>query len=180
MSPIMGTGSRRSGGPRGGAGAVEIYPALPTARQSRSHRVRALGTTVFVERYAGVSYARFAMQGAVTVEIEVAGAIRDHSIFPAERVASTTVTGSVLRVELASPASVVIRINELEELFLLPDPMDDDAPAPGSPDVLDVTDELEANLRSQVTRIQSHPWIKDVPVHGLVYEVESGRLREVA
>ncbi len=40
-------------------------------------------------------------------------------------------------------------------------------------------DELEANLRSQVTRIRSHPWIKDVPVHGLVYDVESGRLREV-
>jgi carbonic anhydrase len=40
--------------------------------------------------------------------------------------------------------------------------------------------ELESNLRSQVERIRSHPWIKDVPVHGLVYEVESGRLREVA
>jgi carbonic anhydrase len=41
-------------------------------------------------------------------------------------------------------------------------------------------DEIEANLRAQVTRIRSHPWIKDVPIHGLVYEVETGRLREVA
>lgn len=41
-------------------------------------------------------------------------------------------------------------------------------------------DELEAHLRSQVTRIRNHPWTRDVPVHGLVYEVESGRLREVA
>ena len=41
-------------------------------------------------------------------------------------------------------------------------------------------DELESNLRTQVTRIRNHPWIKDVPIHGLVYEVESGRLREVA
>ncbi|HEX9549549.1 MAG TPA: carbonic anhydrase [Candidatus Limnocylindrales bacterium] len=40
--------------------------------------------------------------------------------------------------------------------------------------------ELESNLRTQVDRIREHPWIKDVPVHGLVYEVESGRLREVA
>ena len=39
--------------------------------------------------------------------------------------------------------------------------------------------ELETNLRAQVDRIRSHPWIKDVPVHGLVYEVETGRLREV-
>ena len=40
-------------------------------------------------------------------------------------------------------------------------------------------DDLEVNLRAQVERIRSHPWIKDVPVHGLVYEVETGRLREV-
>jgi carbonic anhydrase len=41
-------------------------------------------------------------------------------------------------------------------------------------------EDLEANLRAQVGRIRNHPWIKDVPVHGLVYEVETGRLREVA
>jgi carbonic anhydrase len=40
--------------------------------------------------------------------------------------------------------------------------------------------DLESNLRAQVERIQEHPWIKEVPVHGLIYEVESGRLREVA
>jgi len=40
--------------------------------------------------------------------------------------------------------------------------------------------DLDSNLREQVARIRAHPWIKDVPVHGLVYEVETGRLREVA
>ena len=39
--------------------------------------------------------------------------------------------------------------------------------------------DLESNLRAQVERIKAHPWIKDVPVHGLIYEVESGRLRQV-
>lgn len=40
--------------------------------------------------------------------------------------------------------------------------------------------DLEANLRAQVERIRSHPWIKPgVPIHGLIYEVETGRLREV-
>ncbi len=39
--------------------------------------------------------------------------------------------------------------------------------------------DLDANLVAQVERIRSHPWIKDVPVHGLVYEVETGRLRPV-
>jgi carbonic anhydrase len=41
-------------------------------------------------------------------------------------------------------------------------------------------DDLDANVRAQVERIREHPWIKDVPVHGLVYEVETGRLRPVA
>jgi carbonic anhydrase len=40
--------------------------------------------------------------------------------------------------------------------------------------------DLDSNLRAQVQRIREHPWIKDVPVHGLVYEVETGRLRPVA
>jgi carbonic anhydrase len=40
--------------------------------------------------------------------------------------------------------------------------------------------DLEANLRAQVERIRAHPWVKDVPVSGLVYEVESGRLRHIA
>ena len=40
--------------------------------------------------------------------------------------------------------------------------------------------DLDANLVAQVERIRAHPWISDVPVHGLVYEVETGRLRPVA
>ncbi len=39
--------------------------------------------------------------------------------------------------------------------------------------------DLEENLRAQVERIRSHPWVKPVPVTGLIYEVETGRLRPV-
>jgi carbonic anhydrase len=41
-------------------------------------------------------------------------------------------------------------------------------------------DDLEENLRAQVQRIRSHPWVKPVPVSGLIYEVETGRVRPVA
>jgi carbonic anhydrase len=40
--------------------------------------------------------------------------------------------------------------------------------------------DLEANVRRQVERLRTHPWLKPVPVHGLVYEVATGRLHEVA
>ena len=39
--------------------------------------------------------------------------------------------------------------------------------------------DLEANLVAQVDRIRTHPWIKDVPVTGVIYDVDTGRLRRV-
>lgn len=41
-------------------------------------------------------------------------------------------------------------------------------------------DDLETHVRDQVARIRAHPWLGDAPVHGLVYEVETGRARSVA
>ena len=39
--------------------------------------------------------------------------------------------------------------------------------------------DLEANIRAQVDRLRDHPWLRDVPIHGLLFEVETGRLHEV-
>ena len=39
--------------------------------------------------------------------------------------------------------------------------------------------DLEANLREQVVRIKAHPWIKDVPVRGLIYDIDTRELREL-
>ncbi|HEX6823973.1 MAG TPA: carbonic anhydrase [Candidatus Sulfotelmatobacter sp.] len=41
-------------------------------------------------------------------------------------------------------------------------------------------DNLEENVRKQVHQIKSHPWIpKQIPVRGFVYDVKTGRLREI-
>lgn len=41
-------------------------------------------------------------------------------------------------------------------------------------------DDLEENVRLQMRRVKSHPWIpKHIPVRGFVYDVKTGRLREV-
>ena len=39
--------------------------------------------------------------------------------------------------------------------------------------------DLDAMVGEQVRKIRAHPAILDVPVHGLVYEVETGHLREI-
>lgn len=41
-------------------------------------------------------------------------------------------------------------------------------------------DDLEQNVRRQMLRVHSHPWIPDsIPVRGFVFDVKSGALHEV-
>jgi carbonic anhydrase len=41
-------------------------------------------------------------------------------------------------------------------------------------------DDLEENVRQQVQRVKSHPWIpKNIPVRGFIYDVKTGKLNEV-
>jgi carbonic anhydrase len=38
----------------------------------------------------------------------------------------------------------------------------------------------EENTREQIRKVRSHPWIaKDIPVRGVIFDVETGRLREI-
>ena len=53
-----------------------------------------------------------------------------------------------------------------------------------SPDTIDIAfgafPDLEANLRDQVDRLRTHPLLRHVPIHGLIYDVATGRLYETA
>jgi carbonic anhydrase len=41
-------------------------------------------------------------------------------------------------------------------------------------------DNLEVNVREQMRRVKSHPWIpKHIPVRGFIYDVKTGKLSEV-
>lgn len=40
--------------------------------------------------------------------------------------------------------------------------------------------DLEENVRRQVAILREHPYLRRVPVHGLVFDVSTGRLHEVA
>jgi carbonic anhydrase len=41
-------------------------------------------------------------------------------------------------------------------------------------------DDLESCVREQVEKIRAHPWVKPVNVHGLIFDVKTGRLSEVS
>jgi carbonic anhydrase len=38
---------------------------------------------------------------------------------------------------------------------------------------------VEASVRAQVDRLRAHPWIRPVPIHGLIFDVATGGLTEV-
>lgn len=41
-------------------------------------------------------------------------------------------------------------------------------------------DDLRKNVREQVQRVKTHPWIpKHIPVRGFIYDVKTGKLQEV-
>ncbi len=43
-----------------------------------------------------------------------------------------------------------------------------------------VFSELEQNVREQIQKVRSHPWVPNaIPVRGFVYDVKTGRLNEV-
>ena len=41
-------------------------------------------------------------------------------------------------------------------------------------------DDLEASIRRSVEILRTHPWLKRVPVHGLAFDVATGRLGVIA
>ena len=40
-------------------------------------------------------------------------------------------------------------------------------------------DDLADSIRASVERLRTHPWLKRVPVHGLIFDVATGRLHKV-
>ncbi len=118
---------------------VHLYADPPLAHPSKNYRVKVQGQPVFVERHAGVSYARFAFHGEVSLEVEAKAKITEHAVFPKDRVLSSDVEGSVLRVRIAKPGSFVVWLNDFEKLFVLADAREKDAPVAGAPGVFDVT-----------------------------------------
>ena len=50
----------------------------------------------------------------------------------------------------------------------------------GEPSRFYAFDNLENNVREQVQKVKSHPWIpKNLPVRGFIYDVKTGKLTEV-
>ena len=53
--------------------------------------------------------------------------------------------------------------------------------AAAGPEAIHTFTDIEENVRKQVEKVKSHPWIpENLVVRGFVYDMETGKLREVA
>lgn len=51
---------------------------------------------------------------------------------------------------------------------------------PDKPMQFHAFDSLEENVRAQIRKVKAHPWIpQQIPVRGFIYDVKTGRLKEV-
>jgi carbonic anhydrase len=56
----------------------------------------------------------------------------------------------------------------------------DTGSAPLAPEAFHAFGDAEENVREQIQRVRSHPWLPShIPVRGFVYDVRTGRLTEV-
>jgi hypothetical protein len=120
---------------------IYSYSKAPSAEASSTYTVAVNGQAVPVELYhttaGGVSFARFAFAGAANVVVTVNQPISQYVLSPKSDNISATVAGNTLVFTLSSPQRLVLRkVNNLsEELFLLADAPEANAPQPGAPGV---------------------------------------------
>ena len=121
--------------------SVEVYPALPPggagAGPGAVFRVAVEGLPVPVERYAGVSYVRFAFRGRVAVDIGVDGPPGEHRVLPGHAVERVAAGRDRIRLTIVEPSSFVAWVGEREKLFVFADRLEE-GPRPGDDGVIAV------------------------------------------
>jgi hypothetical protein len=117
--------------------AVQLYPT-PAGAVPSGFAVLAGVAAPFVERWRDVSYTRFAIAGAIPIEIRTPAPARDVRVLPRAAVSDLATEGNLIRFALLRPANLVVLAAEMERLFLLVDPAETEPPVPGAPGVVTV------------------------------------------
>lgn len=126
------------------AGVVS-YPLPSFAKASQDFRVTADGVPIPVEHYRDRHVAQFETDGETTLQIKISNAIKACSIHPLSfglkgATIGDTVTLTVSPImHLPQPTYLLFKINQLENLIVLVEPKEAEAPTPGSKGVLSIT-----------------------------------------
>ena len=128
-----------------GSDAIVAYPLPHSAATSADFHVTANDTDVPVQHYRDRHVAQLSAKGEIVIKIKANNPITSYSIHPSSFGLKGTVTGDTLEVSLAptlfnpQPAYLLFKINKLENLVVLVDPPEENAPLPHDPGVQDVS-----------------------------------------
>ena len=122
--------------------AAEVRPYLssPLVEKSEVYSLLVSETTLFVERFRGVHYARFAFSSPVEVVVCTAEPVVSCSVSPVTYQIQTAKSEREVRFRLDSPRKLMLKINKLPPLFLLPDDQEATSPKPGDLEVVSLDD----------------------------------------
>ena len=124
---------------------IVACPLPSFAARSADFQITANGAAASVEHFRDRHVASFSAKGEVVVKIKINAPITSYSIHPASFNLKGTVAGDILTVSLTptlfnpKPAYLLFKINDLENLVVLVDPPEENAPSPRGPGVQDVS-----------------------------------------
>jgi polygalacturonase len=132
--------------------ALTVYPDTPNAVVSSVFSINVDDTPIQVEDYMDYHYAHFAFDGTVEVTITASEAIHTFKISPLSLALQGQVSGDTLTFDMSqvpgtdsTPRHLVIKINDLEELIILADPPETDAPPSSGTGIFNVVSDFGAD-----------------------------------
>lgn len=124
---------------------IVSYPFPYSTTISTDFHITANDTAVPVEHYRDRHVANLTAKGEVVIKIKINTPITSYSIHPSSFGLKGTVTRDALKVSLTptlfnpQPTYLLFKINNLENLVVLVDPPEENAPLPHDPGVQDVS-----------------------------------------
>ena len=127
-----------------GTGRVVSSPIPTFAQKSTDFSVSANGESVPVDHFRDSHVARLSTDDIVTLKITTSAPIRSYSIHPDHFHLKGNVQGNTLTVSVSAtqfepePTYLIFKINDMDNLIVLVDPLEKNAPTPTAPGVIDV------------------------------------------
>lgn len=140
--------------------ALTVYPDTPNAVVSSVFSLRIDEAPIQVRDYMDYHYAHFAFDGIIELKITASEAIQTYKISPLSLNLQGQVSGNTLTFSMvqspdtdSTPRHLVIKINDLEELIVLADPPETDAPPSSGTGIFNVVTDFGAD-KTGVTQTQ--------------------------
>ncbi|WP_248930601.1 FG-GAP-like repeat-containing protein [Paenibacillus hamazuiensis] len=126
------------------ANSIRQYPVRSGAVPSGSYTLSVNGENIFVEKFGDVSFARFSFTGAAHFTVTANEAVSSFGISPQSYQIQGTSSGNRLSFSIDQPRTLIVSVNNLENLLLFADGLETAAPDIHDPNVINLADYLPA------------------------------------